>query len=85
MTEYKKDYRLRNPEKFTTPVKCDVCSGKYQLCSKNQHQKTELHKTGKKLENMKMELDDSLEEIKQLKDDLSELKDKYKKLKSKSA
>lgn len=79
MTEYRKDYRHKNPEKFTTKVKCDVCSGKYQLCSKNQHFKTQLHIVGSIVKQYEADIEILKEKNKRLKDDLIELKDKLKK------
>ncbi len=60
MTEYRKDYRLKNPEKFITEKRCEICGGKYQVCSKHQHFKTKIHKTGVKMK----ELEEELEELK---------------------
>lgn len=67
MAEYKKEYRLKNPEKFTTEIKCDICDGKYQICSKNQHLKTLKHKMGEKLKYKDCLIDELANKLKNLK------------------
>ncbi len=56
MSEYRKYYRIKNKDKICKNIKCDICAGKYQVCSKNQHFKTKMHKNGLKIKKLENEL-----------------------------
>lgn len=44
--KYMDEYRQKNPDKWYKSDICDLCNGKYKVCTKSTHMKSSKHKYG---------------------------------------